>query len=87
MDEENKNEECYIGNGTMDVGTALRWMVEFGIEAVPVTVLNRYWTHEVVSYGFSARQGWLKFSFDRSEGASYGLTQKAIDRIKESGNV
>jgi len=87
MDEENKNGVCSSGNGALDVGLALRWMIEFGIKAVPITVLDSSWTRGKVSYGFSARQGRLKFSFDRTEGASYGLTQKAIDAIKESGNV
>jgi len=66
---------------------ALRWMIEFGIDWVPLmTVLQSSWVLSIFEITPSVRDGWLETMDKGIYPPLYRLTQKALDAIKESKN-
>jgi len=74
-------------SGVMNADNALRWMVEFGIDWVPLmTILQSSWVLSIFEINPSVRDGWLETKDKGIYPPLYRLTQKAIDTIKESKN-
>jgi len=70
----------------LNVGTALRWLIDFGAGDVPLGTLYDTWAFTEVSFANSMQAGWLEQCNNSPYLSGYKLTQKALDAIKESEN-